>query len=165
MSFSHRGGGPPGGRWHQRLAKQLADKKLALPSDAELAYEQAAENLVAQGAAELTGPVATDEGTMKARVFKGVQIAWARYLAAPDAKSAFHATYAFGIFFDKWRLMRGEPTVITEERRYERFELLAKIQHVLETRGATLPKVPALPAPPEGSNAVITDSATPARCI
>lgn len=76
------------------------------------------------------------EAEVTASVHRGLWIAWARYMAAPDAKAAFQTATAFGIFFDKWRLTQGLPTAITEARRYERWELLAKIHAELETRGA-----------------------------
>lgn len=99
--------------------------------------------LVTEAAAVLErrpGKMTDAEAT--ASVHRGLWIAWARYMAAPDAKAAFQTATAFGIFFDKWRLTQGLPTAITEERRYERLELLAKIHAVLETRGAGVPMEP-----------------------
>ena len=75
------------------------------------------------------------ESEVSDRVHRGLLIAWARYLGAEDARAAWMSATAFGIFFDKWRLTQGLPTAITEERRYERVELLAKIQTILEARG------------------------------
>lgn len=80
-------------------------------------------------------PGKLSEGDIGQRVHRGLWVAWARYLAATDPKAAWQAATAFGIFFDKWRLIQGLPTAITEERRVERLELLAKIQAVLTTRG------------------------------
>lgn len=101
--------------------------------------------LVDEAAALLTqAPGKFTEEMVSARVHRGLWVAWARYLAAPDAKAAFQAATAFGIFFDKWRLTQGLPTAITEERREERLVLLAKIQAVLEQRGAP-PARPAIP--------------------
>lgn len=93
--------------------------------------------LVREATAQLAAQpgVLTDQD-ITTRVHRGLWIAWARYLAAPDPKSAFQAATAFGIFFDKWRLSQGLPTAITEERRHERLELLAKIHAILETRGS-----------------------------
>lgn len=90
------------------------------------------------------------DAVIREQVRRGLWIAWARYLAAPDARGAYHAATAFGIFFDKYRLLSGQPTQIMEERRWERIEVLAKIQAVLVARGQTSAPGP----PPEQETAL-----------
>ena len=80
--------------------------------------------------------ITTDE--MEEQVNKGIQVAWARYLAAGDSRTAWQAATAWKVFLEAWRLIEGKPTAITEDRRVERWELLQQVQAVLQARHGPL---------------------------
>lgn len=129
-----------------RLIARPAWGREEIPPDLQAAlrtFASAHTGLVEEAATTLqTTSSRLTEEELKDRVTRGLGLAWGRYLGATDPKAAWQAATAFGIFMDKWRLLQGQPTQITEERRWERVELLQRIQAVLTSRAETVDKRP-----------------------